>query len=239
MKNLKHACGTYLPHKKKKKKVKKSQTHLVWGDNEKKKAPAWHLYLKMWSPAYDRLTQSHSNPLFFYSWIQWRIRVSGGKQKKAGSVVFQAELRRQAGDVVKQQTGLVWEKVGQVVMGSAIEKGEGERELHAGEAKLVAELFLMRYWWVRSLAMIKLAVDHQRAAGALRTVCTVMRWKNRVAEWSATLHLKPWFSAFMGIDWKEQRVSANLWDGGALEAPAAVTHTDEGWNQLVSRSVSY
>lgn len=161
------------------------------------------------------------------------------KTKETGSVVFQAELRRQAGDVVKQQTGLDWEKVGQVVMGSAIEKGEGERELRAGEAKLAAELFLMRYWWVRSLAMIKFAVDHQCVAGALRTVCTVMRWKNRVAEWSATLHLKPWFSAFMGIDWKEQRVSANLWDRGALEAPAAVTHTDEGWNQPVSRSVSY
>lgn len=67
--------------------------------------------------------------------------VSGGKQKKAGSIVFKAVLRRQAADVVKQQKGLDWEKVGQVVMGSAIEKGEGERKLHAGEAKLAAELF--------------------------------------------------------------------------------------------------
>ncbi len=133
----------------------------------------------MWSPAYDRLTQSHlfcfkSTFLLLVSTVKnpW---VSGGKQKKARSIVFQTELRRQAGDVVKQQTGLDWEKVGQVVMGSAIEKGEGERELRAGEAKLAAELFLMQYWWVRSLAMIKLVVDHQRIAGALRTVCKVMK----------------------------------------------------------------
>ncbi len=117
-----------------------------------------------------------SNPLFFYSWIQWRIpEFLEENKKKARSIVFQAELRRQAGDVVKQQTGLDWEKVGQVVMGSAIEKGEGERELRAGEAKLAAELFLMQYWWVRSLAMIKLVVDHQRIAGALRTVCKVTK----------------------------------------------------------------
>lgn len=69
-------------------------------------------------------------------------RVSGRKQKKAGSAVFQAELRRQAGDVVKQKTGLDWGKVGQVVMGSASgRKGEGERVLCGGEAKLLAELF--------------------------------------------------------------------------------------------------
>lgn len=141
----------------------------------------WNVF-EMWS-AYDRLTQSHlfcfkSTFLLLVNTVKnpW---VSGGKQKIARSVFFHAELRRQAGDVVKQQTGLDWEKVGQVVMGSAIEKGEGERELRAGEAKLAAELFLMRYWWVRSLAMIKLAVDHQNVAGALRTVCTVMRWKKQ------------------------------------------------------------
>lgn len=190
--------------------------------------PSRHLYLKMCFPAYNQ------NLFCSEEWIQW---VSGGKQKKAGSIIFDAKLRRQADDVVKQQTGLDWEKVGQAVMGSAIERESESSVLE--RLSWWRSFFLMQYWWVRSLAMIKLAVDHQRVAGALRTVCTVMRWKNRVAEWSAMLHLKPWFSAFMGIDWKEQRISANLWDGGALEAPAAVTHSDESWNQMVSQSVSY
>lgn len=66
------------------------------------------------------------------------------QNKKARSIIFEYELRRQVGDVVKQQTVLEREEVGQTVMGSAIETGEGGRELGGGcaeEAKPAAELF--------------------------------------------------------------------------------------------------
>lgn len=154
-------------------------------------------------------TDTILHPLLFHLWV------SRGKQKQAGSSVF----------------------IGKPWMYSNNKRGQTEKRSARWWwalrlKRLAVELFLMRYWWVRSLVMIKLAVDHQRVAGALRTVCTVMRWKNRVVEWSATLHLKPWFTAFMGIDWKEQCVSANLRDGGALEA-----HTDESRSQPLRKSL--